>query len=89
MTIEERKLIAEAYVKAAQKRIITIVHVGHSSIAESRTLVKHAYAIGADAFSSVAALHFKPSSVLNLANCMAEIASAAPSLPFITIICLL
>jgi len=82
LTIEERMAMAEAFVKAASKRILVIVHVGHSSIAESRRLAEHAAHIGADAISSVAAFYFKPQSVQNLVNCMAEIASAAPAMPF-------
>ena len=82
MTTEERMMVAEAFVKAANKRLLIIVHVGHSSIAESKRLAIHAQAIGADAFSSVAAFYFKPTSVETLVHCMAEIASAAPGLPF-------
>jgi N-acetylneuraminate lyase len=82
MTVEERMSIAEAYVKAARKRILVLVHVGHTSIAECKKLAAHAASIGADAFSSVAAFYFKPTSVQNLVDCMAEIASAAPQLPF-------
>jgi N-acetylneuraminate lyase len=82
LTIEERMATAEAFVRAANKRILVIVHVGHSSIAESRKLAEHAARIGADAISSVAAFYFKPVSVQNLVNCIAEIASAAPTLPF-------
>src|ERR1044072_3110102 len=82
LTIEERMAVAEAFVKAASKRILVIVHVGHSSIAESRRLAEHAAHIGADAISSVAGFYFKPQSVQNLGNCMAEIASAAPAMPF-------
>lgn len=82
LTIEERMAVAEAYVKAANKRILVLVHVGHSSIAESRKLAAHAALIGADAISSVAAFYFKPGSVQNLVNSMAEIAAAAPNLPF-------
>lgn len=82
LTIEERMAIAEAYVKAVNKRILVFIHVGHSSITESKKLAAHAAHIGADAFSSVAAFYFKPSSVLNLVNSMAEIAAAAPDLPF-------
>lgn len=82
LTIDERKQIAEAYVKAANKRILVLVHVGHSSIAECRKLASHAEQIGADAISSVAAFYFKPSTVKNLVNSMAEIASAAPNTPF-------
>jgi N-acetylneuraminate lyase len=82
MTTDERMKVAEAFVKAANRRLMTIVHVGHSSIAESKTLAAHAAEIGADAFSSVAAFYFKPVSVENLADCMIEIASAAKDLPF-------
>lgn len=82
MTVEERIAIAEAYVKAANKRILVLVHVGHTSIQECKKLATHAAQIGADAFSSVAAFYFKPTSVQNLVDCMAEIASAAPELPF-------
>ncbi|MGF1925488.1 MAG: dihydrodipicolinate synthase family protein [Bacteroidia bacterium] len=82
LTIEERMQIAEAYVKAVDKRILVLVHVGHSSITECKKLARHAEEIGADAISSVAAFYFKPSNVSNLVACMAEIASAAPNTPF-------
>ena len=82
MTTGERMKVAEAFVNAARGRLMIVVHVGHSSIAESRLLAAHAAQIGADAFSSVAAFYFKPVSVENLADCMAEIASAARELPF-------
>lgn len=82
MTNEERMKVAEEFVKAAHGRILIIVHVGHSSIAESKKLAMHSAAIGADAIASVAAFYFKPISVEILAGCMAEIASAAPGIPF-------
>ncbi len=82
LTIEERMAIAEAYVKAAGKRILVLVHVGHSSITECRKLAAHAELIGADAISSVAAFYFKPTTVNNLVSSMAKIASAAPNTPF-------
>src|SRR5699024_2482100 len=81
-TIEERMAVAEAYVKAANKRIIVMVHVGHSSVKEARKLAAHAEQVGADAFSSVSAFYFKPSSVKALVLSLAEIASAAPNTPF-------
>ena len=82
LTVEERMTVAEAYIKAINKRILVLVHVGHPSIAECKKLARHAQEIGADAISSVAAFYFKPNSVQNLVECMAEIASAAPALPF-------
>ena len=82
LTIEERMLIAEQYAKTVNKRMLLLVHVGHSSITESRKLAAHAEKLGADAISSVSAFYFKPNSVENMVNCMAEIASAAPRTPF-------
>lgn len=82
MTTEERMQVAAAFVRASDKRLQIFVHVGHSSIRESQKLAAHAQSIGADAFSSVAAFYFKPDSLQTLINAMAEIASAAPELPF-------
>lgn len=82
LTIEERMAVAQAYIKAADKRLLVLVHVGHPSIAESKKLAVHAQQIGADAISSVAAFYFKPTSAQNLVNSIAEIAAAAPTLPF-------
>jgi N-acetylneuraminate lyase len=82
MTTQERMQVTEAFVKASRRRLLIIVHVGHSSIAEARILAAHAQRVDADAFSSVAAFYFKPVSVENLADCMVEIAAAAPELPF-------
>ncbi len=82
MTTAERMEVAAAFTKAANKRLLIFVHVGHSSIAEARTLAAHAQQIGADAISAVAAFYFKPTSVQNLADSMAQIAGAAPKLPF-------
>ncbi|HRP54907.1 dihydrodipicolinate synthase family protein [Agriterribacter sp.] len=82
MTTAERIQVSEAFIKSAAKRIKIIVHVGHSSIQEARTLAAHAERAGADAVSSVAAFYFKPTSVSNLAAAIAAIAEAAPSTPF-------
>src|SRR5689334_17198751 len=67
MTTKERMQVAEAFIKAAGKRILIIVHVGHSSIADAKKLAAHAAEHGADAISAVAAFYFKPISVKNLA----------------------
>ncbi|ERJ60874.1 dihydrodipicolinate synthase family protein [Sphingobacterium paucimobilis] len=82
LTIDERMAIVEAYVKAVNKRMTVMVHVGHSSVKEARKLAAHAEQAGADALSSVSAFYFKPASVKALVTSLAEIASAAPSTPF-------
>ncbi|HEY9343401.1 MAG TPA: dihydrodipicolinate synthase family protein [Hanamia sp.] len=82
LTSKERKTLAEAFVQAADKRISVLVHVGHNSIAEAKDLASHAQKIGADYISSVPPSYFKINSVPALVNCLAEIASGAPELPF-------
>jgi N-acetylneuraminate lyase len=82
LTLEERMQITELILSVNNKRLKTIVHVGHASIAEARKLARHAADYGSDAISSVAGFYFKPDSVQNMVDCMAEIASGAPELPF-------
>ena len=82
LTVEERRATAAAYVAAARRRMPVIVHVGHTSPAEARTLAAHAQQIGADAVAAVAPWYFKPATVDLLVDCLAEIASAAPQVPF-------
>lgn len=79
---EERKIVAEAFVKAADGRIPVVVQVGHNSLAVSKDLAAHAAAIGADAISSVPPGYFKPSTPALLVDFLAEVAASAPALPY-------
>jgi len=58
------------------------VQVGHNSLAEARNLAAHAQAIGADAISAIPPTYFTIDSLGTLIDCLVEIASAAPQLPF-------
>ncbi len=82
LTTEERLKVAEASVKAAAGRVPVVVQVGHNSVVEASGFAAHAQAIGADAISSTPASYFKPTSLDNLLDGVAEIAAAAPKLPF-------
>lgn len=82
LTSEERMLTAAAFKKAADGQLKVFVHVGHASVSESQKLAEHAVAIAADAISAVSAFYFKPTSEENLIDCLADIATAAPGLPF-------
>ncbi|PRD48570.1 dihydrodipicolinate synthase family protein [Sphingobacterium haloxyli] len=82
LSTEERMQVAEAYMKAVRGRLLVFVHVGHSSVKEARRLAAHAESMGADYISAVSAFYFKPNTVKNLIDSMAEIASAAPNTPF-------
>jgi N-acetylneuraminate lyase len=81
LTTEERKQLAEAFVKAADKRLLVFVHVGHNSITEARQLAEHALQIGADCISATPSTYFKVDSIDLLVQCLQEIAKGAPSLP--------
>ncbi|MEM1441338.1 MAG: dihydrodipicolinate synthase family protein [Verrucomicrobiota bacterium] len=82
LTIGERKSVAEAFVTAARGRMRTIVHVGHTSLAEVCELAHHAETSGADAISSVSPYYFKPESTEALVHFFQVAAEAAPTLPF-------
>jgi N-acetylneuraminate lyase len=78
----ERRDVAEAYIAAAKGRLRTVVQVGHNSIVEARQLANHAQQCGADAFSAIPPFYYKIESLPMLIDCAAQIAGAAPDLPF-------
>lgn len=82
LSSEERRAVAEAFVAAANGRLKTVIQVGHNSLKEAQSLAAHAAEIGADAISATAPSYFKVAKVDVLVDCMAEIATAAPTLPF-------
>ena len=78
----ERKAVAAAFVDAARGRVPVIVQVGHTSLVEAQALAAHAQEVGADAISAVPPFYFKPGSLDVVVRCLAQIAAAAPELPF-------
>ena len=82
LTTEERQRVTESYVDAVGGRVPVIVQVGHNSTREACALAVHAAQTGADAISAVPPHYFKLDSLSKLIACMAEIAGAAPDLPF-------
>jgi N-acetylneuraminate lyase len=82
LSIAERKALAERWCEVAANRFDVIVHVGHTSLTEARTLAAHAQSIGARAIASVAPYFHRPADAHALAEFCAQIAEAAPRLPF-------
>lgn len=82
LTMEERKKIAEEWVKAARGRFKVIVHVGGMSQPECVALAAHAQMIGADMIAAMAPGFFKPATVADLVDFFKPVAAAALSLPF-------
>ena len=82
LSVDERKQVAEAYIKAADKRAAVIVHVGHDSLVEARGLALHAADAGADAIAAVGPCYYKAASIEALIAFLSEIAGAAPETDF-------
>jgi len=82
LSSDEREDVAGGYVQAAAGRVPVVIQVGHNSLAESRSLARHAQQIGADAISATCPSYFKVNDVATLVQCMADLAGAAPELPF-------
>lgn len=79
---DERKRLAAAFVEATAGRIPVIVQVGHNSLAEASALAAHARDCGANAISATCPSYFKINSEEVLVESIANIAAAAPDLPF-------
>lgn len=82
LTADERRQVAATFVGAANNRVPVIIHVGAESVRQAQELAAHAQQVGADAVSAVSPVYFKPDSPEVLVATMAEIAAAAPELPF-------
>ena len=81
-SVEERKAIAERWVKASDNKLDLIIHTGALSIVDSLELTRHAETIDILATSAIGPCFFKPASVDDLVDYCAQIAAAAPSKGF-------
>lgn len=83
LTVEERRALAQRWCEVTRgSELKVIVHVGANCLADARVLAAQAESLGAAAISALAPSYFKPGSVAALVDCMADIAAAAPGLPF-------
>jgi N-acetylneuraminate lyase len=80
LTVDERKAVAEATVKAARGRIPVMVQVGAIRVEDSVELARHAAEIGADAVSSVVPIYYAPTLASSMEHYL-RIAGAS-DLPF-------
>ncbi len=82
LSTQERMQVAERWVAAGRGKLKVIVHVGHNSAEESRALAIHASRIGAHACAAIGPSFFRPDKAEQLVEFCAQIAAAAPDLPF-------
>lgn len=81
LTSDERKAVAEAWVRTAPTGMKVIVHVGHSSVREAQDLAEHAAAIGADAVAAMPASPLGSRALEDVARYVRAIADAVPEQP--------
>lgn len=82
MTLDERLRHAAQWAKESPSELNVLVHVGGTCLEDCRTMMKHAGEIGASGAGALAPYYFKPSSIVELTEWCAAVASAAPGLPF-------
>jgi len=82
LSTEERMEVTAAYLQATNGRIPIIVQVGHNCLRQAFRLAQHAQENGADAISSIPPTYFKIDDLEILMDCLVEITSGAPNLPF-------
>lgn len=78
---EERKMVAEAWMKYADKLSI-LVHVGSTSCVVAQRLARHAQEMGADAISAMGPMFMPPDGVEELLEFNRLIAESAPDTPY-------
>jgi N-acetylneuraminate lyase len=82
LTTAERMTVAEEWQRTAGDKLKVLVHVGHAALADARALAAHAQEVGVEAVGCMAPYFFKPASLELLVDFCAEVAAAAPRLPF-------
>ncbi|WP_327091444.1 dihydrodipicolinate synthase family protein [Nonomuraea sp. NBC_01738] len=86
LSTTERERLAEAWQAARTASgggLELIVHVGHGNLREARALAGHAASIGADAIAALPPHFFRPAGAEEVVEVCAQIAAAAPDLPFL------
>ena len=83
LTINERKTLMQAWLEAAQTNgLYTIVNVGTTVLVDAQELAATAQRFGADAIATVPPYYTRAGDVETLVEWLADVASAAPTLPF-------
>lgn len=81
-SVEERMLVLEEVVKAAEGRLTIIAHVGCNSTRDSVKLAGHAKSLGVDAIASIPPIYFKLPEYA-IAKYWNDMSKAAPDTDFV------
>ena len=82
LTVPERMQIAAHWRDVAGDDLQVLVHAGHTCLSDAKTLAAHAREIGAAGVGCFAPFFFKPARTEDLVAYCAQVAAAAPNLPF-------
>jgi N-acetylneuraminate lyase len=83
LAVDERLALAKRWAEVARGSALQlVVHVGSNCLTDARALAAHARSVGAAAVAALAPSYFKPKSMDALVACCAEVAGAAPGVPF-------
>ena len=82
LTVAERMEIAGRWTEVAAEGLKVIIHVGATSIEDCRALARHAAETRAFGIGAMGPCFFRPQTVEDLVAFCAQVASAAPTLPF-------
>eukprot|EP01013_Petalomonas_cantuscygni_P016885 TRINITY_DN33958_c0_g1_i1.p1 TRINITY_DN33958_c0_g1~~TRINITY_DN33958_c0_g1_i1.p1 ORF type:complete len:348 (+),score=65.14 TRINITY_DN33958_c0_g1_i1:92-1135(+) len=82
MSVAERNTLLDRWMAAARPyNFFMIAHVGGTELVESQDLARHAAAAGVDAIAVIPPYYYRPPDVAAVADWLAAVSSAAPSLP--------
>lgn len=83
LAVDERLALAQRWSEVSQgTELRIVVHVGSNSLTDARTLASQAQKLGVAAIAAFSPSYFKPKDEATLVASCAEIAEAAPALPF-------
>ncbi|MBN2578980.1 MAG: dihydrodipicolinate synthase family protein [Pirellulales bacterium] len=83
LSLEERLALTERWMAVARGTPLwVIVHAGSNCLSDAKALAAQAQKLGACAIASLPPCYFKPKTMETVVACSAEVAAAAPGLPF-------
>jgi N-acetylneuraminate lyase len=82
LSLAERQSVAERWTAVAPDDFTVIVHVGALCLSECRALAEHAQSLGVHAIGAMPPCFFQPDTLGDLVDWCAQVAEAAPELPF-------
>ena len=81
-SVEERKIVLEHVMKAAERKLTVIAHVACNNTSDSKKLAAHAQALGVDAIAAIPPIYFHLPEYA-IAEYWNDISSAAPDTDFV------